>query len=161
MVNPRNRKRNPSWLAVFRPKDLWPQLHVATPRCSWWDVINSIKDCENPLNAPPPHPPSAAWQLERAMNSQRSLQQHEKPNTVSTAYHFHLSCSGDSVTHALRCVHTPTHIPIMQCHPFYCSCQAGNKPQCNAALGPLSCWWLFRGQGGLFNDVLLHLDIWS
>lgn len=49
-VNPGNGKRNPSWLVVFRPKDLWPQLHVATPRCSWWDVINSIKDCENPLN---------------------------------------------------------------------------------------------------------------
>lgn len=139
------KKGNPSWLVVFRPKDLWPQLHVATPRCSWWDVINSIKDCENPLNTLSLL--LLCWLTVWKSDEFPAIIEAacEKPNAVSAAYHFHLSCSGDSVTHALRCVRTPTHrhTPERSASLFYCSYQAGYKPQCNAAAWSSSCRRLF------------------
>lgn len=127
------------WLSSG-PRDLWPQLHVATPRCSWRDVINSIKDCENPLNTPrtahrgsshppPTHPTPPPPSLlddaveERWIPMQPSLRRRENPNAslFSTAYHFHLSCSGDAVTHAPSDVCTDAHIPVGSASLSHCS----------------------------------------
>lgn len=73
MVNLCNGRRNPSWLVVLGTKDLWPQLHAATPRCSCWNVINSIKDWENLLNTFSLLS-SGACHLGRATNSQQPSQ---------------------------------------------------------------------------------------
>lgn len=92
-------------MVVFKAKDPWPQLHVATPSCSCGVLINSITDCENPLNTLSRF---SSCLTVGAMNFRRSLEAAcELENPFSTAYHFHLSCLEVPDTHA--CVHAAQH----------------------------------------------------